>query len=86
MNIWKWRDAREAWADLFVEPSFADDPGYVADLVAVAASEAFSMGATTLQVVLPETLAPDVQARFDATPAPLQGGDPWFVKDLRGAR
>ncbi len=86
VNIWKWRDAREAWADLFVEPSLADDPGYVADLVAVAASEASSVGATTLQVVLPEALAPDVQARFDATPAPLQGGDPWFVKDLRGSR
>ena len=40
VNIWKWRDPLEAWADLFAEPSLANDAGYVGDLVAVAAREA----------------------------------------------
>lgn len=85
VNIWKWRDPTEAWADLFVEPALAGDDGYVADLVAVAAREASSMGATTLSVVLPEVVAPPVRERFDAITVPLERGDPWFVKDLRVA-
>ena len=83
VNIWNWRDPCEAWADLFVEPALADDPGYVADLIAVAAQEASSMGATILQVVLPEAIAPAIQARVEATSVPLGRGDPWFMKDLR---
>ena len=83
VNVWKWRDPMEAWADLFVEPALADDAGYVGDLVAVAAREAAAMGATTLQVVLPEPLAPAVRPRFDADNVPLERGDPWFLKDLR---
>lgn len=83
VNIWRWRDPKEAWADLFVEPALADNAGYVGDLVAVAAREAAAMGATTLQVVLPEPLGPAVRGRFDAEDIPLDRGDPWFVKDLR---
>lgn len=82
VNIWKWRDPREAWADLFVEPTLAGDAGYVAGLVAVAGREAAAMGATTLQVVLPEPLAPAVRGRLDAEDIPLERGDPWFAKDL----
>ena len=83
VNIWKWRNPKEAWADLFVEPNLAEDAGYLGDLVAVAAREAAAMGATTLQVVLPEPLAPAVRGRFDAEDFPLERGDPWFLKDLR---
>ncbi len=82
VNVWKWRDPSEAWADLFAEPILAGDAGYVADLVAIAAQEAATVGATTLQVVLPEPLAPAVRRRFDAEESPLERGDPWFVKDL----
>lgn len=82
VNIWNWRDPREAWADFFVEPALAGDAGYVAGIVAVAAREAAAMGATTLQVVLPEPLGPAVRDRFDAEESPLERGDPWFVKDL----
>ncbi len=83
VNIWRWRNREEAWADLFVEPALAGDDGYVADLVAVVASQASAMGAITLSVVLPEAIAPPIRRRFDAAAVPLERGDPWFAKDLR---
>ncbi len=82
VNVWKWRDPAEAWADLFVEPALADDTGHVADLVAVAAAEAFAMGATALSVVLPEPLVSPIRERFEATIVPLERGDPWLLREL----
>ena len=85
VNVWKWRDPTEAWADLFVEPALAGDAGYVADLVAVAAGEASAMGATALSVVLPDPLVSSIRERFGATIAPLEHGDPWLLKELEAA-
>ena len=82
VNVWKWRDPAEAWADLFVHPSLAGDAGYVADLVSVAAAEASAMGATALSVVLPEPLVSPMRERFDAAIVPLERGDPWLLKEL----
>ena len=82
VNIWKWRDPAEAWADLFVDPPLAGDAGHVADLVAVAAREASAMGATALSVVVPEPLASPIRQRFDATVVPLERGDPWLLREL----
>ncbi len=82
VNIWRWRDPDTAWADLYVDPSLAADSDYVADLVAVAANQAASVGATSLEVVVPEALAEPVRARFDATIVPLERGDPWLLREL----
>ncbi len=81
-NIWRWRDPDTAWADLYVAPALAADGDYVADLVAVAANQAASMGATTLEVVVPEALVEPVRARFEATIVPLGHGDPWLLREL----
>lgn len=85
VTIWRWRDPLEAWADLFVDPALVGDASYVADLVAVAAGDAASLGATALSVIVPESLAEAVQTRYDATIVPLERGDPWFVKELAPA-
>ena len=85
VTVWRWRDPLEAWADLFVAPALAGDASHVADLVAVAAHESASMGATSLSVIVPEALADAVRARYDATVVPLERGDPWFVKELTPA-
>jgi len=82
VNVWKWRDPAEAWADLFLEPALAGDAGYVADLVAVATGEASAMGATALSVVLPDPLVSPIRERFGATVVPLDHGDPWLLKEL----
>lgn len=82
VNIWRWRDPDTAWADLYVAPALAADSDYVADLVGVAAHQAATMGATSLEVVVPESLAEPVRARFDATIVPLERGDPWLLKEL----
>lgn len=82
VNIWRWRDPDTAWADLYVAPVLAADGDYVADLVAIAANQAASMGATSLEVVVPEALAEPVRARFEATIVPLEHGDPWLLREL----
>lgn len=82
VNVWRWRDPAEAWADLFVEPALAGDAGYVADLVAVAAGEASAMGATALSVVLPDPLGSPIREHYDATIVPLEHGDPWLLREL----
>lgn len=82
LNIWRWRDTDTAWADLYVAPALAADRDYVADLVAVAANQAASMSATSLEVVVPEALAEPVRARFEATIVPLEHGDPWLLREL----
>lgn len=82
VNIWRWRDPDTAWADLHVAPALAAGGDYVADLVAVAAQQAAAMGATSLEVVVPEALAEPVRARFEATIVPLERGDPWLVREL----
>lgn len=82
VTVWRWRDPLEAWADLYVEPALVGDASYVADLVAVAADETASMGATSLSVIVPESIADAVRTRYEATVAPLERGDPWFLKEL----
>ena len=85
VTVWRWRDPQEAWADLFVDPALLGDASCVSNLVAVAAAEASGMGATSLSVVVPESLAEAVRTRYDATIVPLERGDPWFVKNLEPA-
>ena len=85
VTVWRWRDPRVAWADLFVEPDLAGDVEYVSDLIAVAAREASAMGAHAIEVVVPEDLSSAIQARFDATAVPLERGDPWLMRDLGGS-
>ncbi|MCY3506333.1 MAG: hypothetical protein OXH41_09235 [Chloroflexi bacterium] len=82
VNIWRWRGPDTAWTDLYVVPALAADSDYVADLVAVAAHQAASMSATSLEVVVPEALAEPVRARFEATIVPLEHGDPWLLREL----
>ena len=82
VNIWKWRDPETAWADLYVAPGLAGDAAYASDLVSVAARQASSMGAASLEVVLPVALGEAVRARLEATVVPLEGGDPWLVKEF----
>ncbi len=84
VTVWRWRDPESAWADLGVAPALAGDAAYVSDLVAVAAREASAMGASALNVVLPEGLSSVVRERFEGTVAPLERGDPWLVKHLGG--
>ena len=85
VNVWRWRDPLEAWADLFVDPALVGDASYVSELVAVAAAEASGMGATSLSVIVPESLAEAVRTHYGATVVPLERGDPWFVKNLEPA-
>ena len=85
VTVWRWRDPIEAWADLFVDPALVGNASFVAELVAVAANEAGSMGATSLSVIVPEALAEAVRSRYDATVVPLERGDPWFVKEFAAA-
>ena len=82
VNVRRWRDPRSAWADLWVEPNLATDAGYVSDLVAVACRRASSMGASSLEVVVPESICGEIERRFDAEPVPLELGDPWLMKKL----
>ena len=50
--------------------------------LAVAAREASSLGASALDVVVPEGLSSAIQPRGAATVVPLERGDPWLVKHL----
>ncbi len=82
---WRWRAPEVAWADLYVDPFLAGDAAYVSDLVAVAARGATALGVRTLEVVVPEPLAPALRDRLDATVVPLERADPWFLKELRSS-
>ena len=77
-----WRDPRSAWADLWVDPDLAFDIEYVSDLIAVAGRQALSMGASTMEVVVPEPLRQGIEEPFEAISVPLERGDPWLMKSL----
>ena len=83
VNVWRWRDPRSAWVDLWVEPDLATDAGYVSDLVAVGCRRASAMGASSAEVVVPESIVGEIERRFDAERVSLEMGDPWLMKELR---
>ena len=58
------------------------DVGYVSDLVSVAGQQALSMGASSMEVVIPETVCQEIVERFAATAVSLERGDPWLMKCL----
>ena len=82
VNVWRWRDPGSAWVDLWVDPDLAADAGYVSDMVAVACRRASSMGASSAQVVVPESIRGEFERRFDAVAVDLKMGDPWLMKEL----
>ncbi len=82
LNIWKWRHPGSAWADLWVEPDMSRDVVYLSDLLSVAGRQAHAMGASSMEVVLPESVRYEIERRFDAVVVPLERGDPWLVKGL----
>ena len=82
VNVWRWRSPRSAWVDLWVEPDLAVDAGYVSDLVAVGCRQASSMGASSVEVVVPESIVGEIGRRFDAERVSLEMGDPWLMKEL----
>lgn len=84
LTVWVWRDPRSAWADIWVDPDLAFDIEYVSDLISVAGRQALSMGATTIEVVVPEALREGIEKRFETVSVPLERGDPWLMKELGG--
>ena len=40
------------------------------------------MGASAMEVVVPEALRQGVEERFETAPVPLERGDPWLMKGL----
>ena len=82
VTVRTWRKPRSAWADLWVDPDLASDIGYVSDLISVAGQKAFSMGASAMEVVVPEPLHQRIGERFEAVSVPLERGDPWLMKGL----
>ena len=82
VNIWRWRNPGSAWVDLWVEPELTTDTGYVSDLVAVACLQASSMGASSVELVVPESICGAIERRFDAESVPLEMDDPWLMKRL----
>ncbi len=82
LSIWEWRDPRSAWADLWVEPDLSANVGYVSDLVSVAGQQAYAMGASSMEVVVPESVCPGIEERFATVAVPLERGDPWLRKNL----
>ena len=84
LTVMVWRDPQSAWADTWVNPNLAFDIGYVADLISVAGRQALSMGASTMEVVVPEALRQGVEERFETVTVPLERGDPWLMKGLGG--
>ena len=82
LTIWAWRDSYSAWLDLWVEPELSADGSYVSDLLAVAGRQALSMGASSLEVVVRESLCRGIEETFEAVHMPLERGDPWLVKSL----
>ena len=53
----------------------ATDVGYVSELVSVAGQQALSMGASSMEVVVPESMGREIKGRFDAVSVPLEGGE-----------
>ena len=51
-------------------------------MVAVACRRASSMGASSAQVVVPESIRGEIERRFDAVAVDLKMGDPWLMKEL----
>ena len=82
VNVWRWRNPQSAWVDLWVEPDLATDAGYVSDMVAVACRRASSMGASSAEVVVSESIRGEIERRFDAVAVDLKMGDPWLMKEL----
>ena len=82
VNVWRWRNPGSAWVDLWVEPELTTDTGYVSDLVAVACLQASSMGASSVELVVPESICGAIERRFDAESVPLEMDDPWLMKRL----
>lgn len=82
VTVRTWRNPLSAWADLWVDPDLASDIGYVSDLISVAGQKAFSMGASAMEVVVPEPLRQGIKERFEAVSVPLERGDPWLMKSL----
>ncbi len=82
LTVRTWRNPRSAWADIWVDPDLAFDIEYVSDLISVARRKALSMGASTMEVVVPEALSEGIGERFEALPVPLEKGDPWLMKGL----
>ncbi len=82
VTVWRWRDPKVAWADIWVDPALAGEAAYVFELIAVAAREASSLGASALDVVVPERLSSALRSRVAGTVVPLERGDPWLVKRL----
>lgn len=84
LTVGTWRDPRSAWADIWVDPDLAFDIEYVSTLISVAGRQALSMGASTMEVVVPEALREGIDERFEALAVPLEKGDPWLMKELGG--
>ena len=84
VTVRTWRNPRSAWADLWVDPDLAFDIEYVSDLIAVAGRQALSIGASTMEVVVPEPLRQGIEEPFEAISVPLERGDPWLMKGLGG--
>ena len=84
LTVRSWRDPRSAWADIWVDPDLAFDIEYVSTLISVAGRQALSMGASTMEVVVPEALSGGIGERFEALAVPLENGDPWLMKGLGG--
>ena len=84
LTVRVWRNPRSAWADIWVDPNLAFDIEYVSGLISVAGRQALSMGASTMEVVVPEVLREGVGERFEALAVPLEKGDPWLMKGLDG--
>ena len=82
LTVRTWQDPRSAWADIWVDPDLAFHIVYVSDLISVAGRQAFSMGASTMEVVAPEALCEGIGERFEALAVPLEKGDPWLMKRL----
>ena len=79
-----WRDPHSASADIWVDPDLAFDIEYVSDLISVAGQKAFSVGASAMDIVVPEALNEGIGERFEALAVPLDRGDPWLMKGLGG--
>ena len=82
LTIWAWRDSLSVWLDLWVEPNVSTDGTYVSDLVWVAGRQASLMGASSLEVVVPESLCRGIEETFETVHMPLERGDPWLMKSL----
>jgi hypothetical protein len=76
------RDPQSAWVDLWIDPEATREGEQLMELVDTAAVQAASMGATSIELVLPDFLAGQFQEKYDAEFQPLEAGDPWLLKGL----